>query len=416
MASLIRLCHSLLFNTQYFYILALLVFLGDAVLSLLVLKFVPYTEIDWETYMTHVQVYDKGQSDYSKITGPTGPLVYPAGHLWIHLALERITGGGSMIPLAQKIYTTLYLVSSALSCGIYGKSAGVPNWALLLLPLSKRLHSIYILRLFNDCWSVVAMQCAILAFQNAWDDLGVLLYAAALSIKMSILLYLPGVVVILVKRNGLLYTIRKLATITGIQVMLAFPFIQENWQSYLQSAFDLSRVFLYKWTVNWRMVPETVFLHPGWAKALLVGHAIVLLCFGAFCWCDPDGGPTVTIRRALRRPKMPAGIAPITADFVTVVLFTCNLIGLLFARSLHYQFYSWYAQQIPFLLFRTRYPLALKIALLAAIESSWNVFPSTTQSSSILLGAHILLLVGIWYGFPCGISSPQTSRRSKSTN
>ena len=43
-----------------------------------------------------------------------------------------------------------------------------------------------------------------------------------------------------------------------------------------------------------------------------------------------------------------------------VVLFTSNLIGITFARSLHYQFYSWYAQQIPFLSWRSRLPLPLR--------------------------------------------------------
>jgi len=45
---------------------------------------------------------------------------------------------------------------------------------------------------------------------------------------------------------------------------------------------------------------------------------------------------------------------------VATILFTSNLIGIIFARSLHYQFYSWYAQQIPFLAWRTRYPWPLK--------------------------------------------------------
>lgn len=44
----------------------------------------------------------------------------------------------------------------------------------------------------------------------------------------------------------------------------------------------------------------------------------------------------------------------------TTLLFTSNLIGILFARSLHYQFYSWYAMQRPFLVWRTRYPVIVK--------------------------------------------------------
>jgi hypothetical protein len=45
---------------------------------------------------------------------------------------------------------------------------------------------------------------------------------------------------------------------------------------------------------------------------------------------------------------------------IATILFTSNLIGILFARSLHYQFYAWYAQQLPFLVWRTPYPLVLK--------------------------------------------------------
>jgi len=33
------------------------------------------TEIDWETYMIQIEVYLKGERDYSQIYGPTGPLV-----------------------------------------------------------------------------------------------------------------------------------------------------------------------------------------------------------------------------------------------------------------------------------------------------------------------------------------------------
>jgi alpha-1,3-mannosyltransferase len=35
---------------------------------------------------------------------------------------------------------------------------------------------------------------------------------------------------------------------------------------------------------------------------------------------------------------------------IPLLLFTSNLIGITFARSLHYQFHSWYFHQIPFLL------------------------------------------------------------------
>jgi alpha-1,3-mannosyltransferase len=46
---------------------------------------------------------------------------------------------------------------------------------LLLLPLSKRLHSIFVLRLFNDVWAVVLTQLSILALGGGLSDLSILL-------------------------------------------------------------------------------------------------------------------------------------------------------------------------------------------------------------------------------------------------
>ncbi|KAK7054989.1 dolichyl-P-Man:Man(5)GlcNAc(2)-PP-dolichol alpha-1,3-mannosyltransferase [Paramarasmius palmivorus] len=130
-----------------------------------------------------------------------------------------------------------------------------------------------------------------------------MLFSIALSIKMSILLYLPGIIIILVKRRGLLYTLRQLFGIVSTQALLALPFVREDWWAYLQSSFDLSRAFLYKWTVNWRMVPEEIFLHPMWAKALLAGHVLMLLLFGLGCWCHYDGGAMATIQPRSAPPQ-----------------------------------------------------------------------------------------------------------------
>jgi alpha-1,3-mannosyltransferase len=44
-----------------------------------------------------------------------------------------------------------------------------------------------------------------------------------------------------------------------------------------------------------------------------------------------------------------------------------------------------------------------RLALIIGIEYAWNIFPSTTLSSSILLVANALLLLGIWFGHPNGV-------------
>lgn len=193
---------------------------------------------------------------------------------------------------------------------------------------------------------------------------------------MSILLYLPALLVIWFKRKGLASTLGYLITLLATQALFAIPFLREDPVAYARSAFDLGRVFMFKWTVNWRFLGEDTFLSPQLAMSLLVGHITVLVGFGLFKWCKPDGGVYRVLERGFRRPTLPAGLALVTPDCkpffimafyqanlstdIATVLFTSNLIGIIFARSLHYQFYSWYAQQLPFLLWRTRFPTPLK--------------------------------------------------------
>ncbi|EKM55481.1 glycosyltransferase family 58 protein [Phanerochaete carnosa HHB-10118-sp] len=401
----------LLTDPRYFLTLAVLVVLGDTVLTQLIIRFVPYTEIDWETYMYQLELYLKGERDYALISGPTGPLVYPAGHVYVHKFLYGLTQSGINLKAAQQIYGLLYITALATTCGIYYKAGNIPNWVLMILPLSKRLHSIYVLRLFNDCWEVVGTQATTLAFASGYDSLGIMLFSASVSIKMSALLYLPGILVVLVRRRGFLHTIGAVGLLAFSQVAIGWPFIQEYPRSYLSNAFEFSRQFLYKWTVNWRFVPEEMFLSSVWARTLLVLHLGTLVIFG-FRWCRRDGGALAVLDRTLRRPSSAPSLVPLSADYVVTALFTSNLIGIIFARSLHYQFYSWYASQIPFLLWRTKYSLPVKFVILLGIEYAWNVYPSTNLSSAVLCGANLFLVLGVYFGYPEGRDVPSRKLES----
>jgi alpha-1,3-mannosyltransferase len=137
--------------------------------------------------------------------------------------------------------------------------------------------------------------------------------SVALSVKMSVLLYLPAFLVVLVKQRGLATTIRVCLTILLVQGLIAHPFLLEYPLPYIQNAFDFGRIFLYKWTVNWRFLGEDRFLDPMFAKALLVGHASVLAAFG-LRWCRTAGGAMAVLNRAIHQPNHPASLVPITAD------------------------------------------------------------------------------------------------------
>lgn len=68
------------------------------------------TEIDWSTYMQQIAIYLKGERDYGRISGSTGPLVYPGAHVWIYRYLYAWTEQGANIERAQYIFACVYLV------------------------------------------------------------------------------------------------------------------------------------------------------------------------------------------------------------------------------------------------------------------------------------------------------------------
>ncbi|CAL4080626.1 unnamed protein product [Meganyctiphanes norvegica] len=81
-------------------------------------------------------------------------------------------------------------------------------------------------------------------------------------------------------------------------------------------------------------------------------------------------------------------------------LFVSNLIGIACSRSLHYQFYCWYAHTIPYMLWATHYPVKYRLLILGLIEMCWNTFPSTWWSSALLHLCHLAMLGGLFHNRP----------------
>lgn len=79
----------------------------------------PDTEIDWTAYMEQISQYVSGERDYTQIRGGTGPLVYPAFHVYIYTALYYLTDKGKDIFLAQQLFAALYLATLVVVMGCY---------------------------------------------------------------------------------------------------------------------------------------------------------------------------------------------------------------------------------------------------------------------------------------------------------
>lgn len=170
----------------------------------------------------------------------------------------------------------------------------------------------------------------------------------------------------------------------------------------MSRAFEFTRQFLFKWTVNWRFVGEEVFLSRDFATALAIANLSLLGSFLITHWTRPSGLSVISLIATLFKPLPPKVQQQIslriTPTFVMTAILSSLVSGILCARSLHYQFYAYLAWSTPFLLWRSGlHPIPI-YAVWAAQEWAWNVYPSTNESSMVVVGCLAVQVVGVWWG------------------
>ena len=381
-----------------------------------------YTEIDWVAYMQEVRPpFEDGEFDYAQLRGQTGPIAYPAGFVYLYGALRHLAGGdGTDVRAAQWVFALVYISSQALvALGCYraARPRAMPPWVLAVLCTSLRLHSIYVLRLFNDCWAMLfAWASFALLCHRRWA-LGCICFSLGVAIKMSVLLFAPGLAVLLLDAHGVGRATAYVALCALVQLALAAPFLAANPLAYVARAFGGFGDLQQRWSVNWCFLPPHVFTSAGFAPALLAAHLACLLALAHCRWCAHDGGIGGFVRRTVltRRPAA-RGSRELEAEHILAVLLSCMAVGVIFARSLHYQFYCWYWHSLPFLLWRCEaLPWPLKLLALGLLEYAWSygvdrAEGTPTRLSSVALQlAHAILLFAIWRA-PAA-SSPAARRK-----
>ncbi|KAK0061469.1 dol-P-Man:Man(5)GlcNAc(2)-PP-Dol alpha-1 3-mannosyltransferase [Biomphalaria pfeifferi] len=380
-----------LFDPSFPMPMLIILFIAEIVVNLVVIVKIKYTEIDWIAYMQEVEGVVNGTYDYLQLKGDTGPLVYPAGFVYIFMGFYYLTEYGANIHLAQYMFAAIYMLNLLIVFDIYRQAKKIPPFAFFFMcALSYRIHSIYVLRLFNDPVAMLFLYISVNMFMRSHWSWGCLLYSLGVSIKMNLLLYSPALLVLLIASQGIKGTIKHLTICALPQVILALPFLATNPWGYIVRSFDLGRQFFYVWTVNWRLLPEEVFLNKYFQAGLLLMHVLVLILFFWFKWrpCIPSLKFQWSSKGC--KPNLSADHILLTKDFAS------NFIGMCFSRSLHYQFYVWYFHSLHYLVWCTPYPNVLRILLLGVIEFCWNTYPSTVLSSSLLHASHLFILLGLW--------------------
>ncbi|XP_075677827.1 alg3, alpha-1,3- mannosyltransferase [Dermatophagoides pteronyssinus] len=379
--------------------------LFEIFLNVIIINRVRYTEIDWSTYMQQVECFLNGTRDYSLISGDTGPIVYPAGHLYVYTLLYWLTDQGQNIYRAQYIFASLYLITLFIVFQLYRHYSQAPPFVLIFMCLtSYRVHSIYVLRLFNDTIAILFLYLSLLSFTGQKWIRGSIFYSLAVSIKMNILLFAPGLFLLYNEYLNKWNLIKNLAICAFVQIIIAIPFITTYPISYIKCSFNLGRIFLHKWTVNYRFLSESIFIQKQFHIILLILHLIFLIIIFRKRWMNLienffNKNNNEKVEHSNddwhEYPDKNKQMKQKIGQHILMTMFISNFIGIVFARSLHYQFYIWYYHSLPFILWTTSIGanyFMTNICMLGLIELVWNIYPSTVWSSILLHLVHLVIL------------------------
>ena len=383
----------LVFSPKFSWLVCVALIATEILVSFIIIRYVRYTEIDWIAYMSEVEGFLNGTLDYNELNGSTGPLVYPAGFVYIYSALYNITDSGRNIVLAQYIFAIIYIASLAVIFRIYLISTDMPPYLYLFLScFAYRIHSIYILRLFNDPIAMFFLYTAVYAFlSNKWL-LGCTVYSIGVSVKMNVLLFAPGLLVLLLQFHSAFRTLCYLSVCAITQIVLGLPFLLTHPINYISRAFQFNRQFLFKWTVNWRFLSEDIFYDRTFQIALLTMLLVLLSALYYFKWSNSKFTPLFSLNRVSLEGEFSQDIK----SHILFVLFSSNFCGIVTSRTLHFQFYVWYFHTLHFLIWKRQYPIVLGLCLLGFIEFSYKVYPSTWWSSGILQISHLAILIQLF--------------------
>ena len=156
--------------------------LFDLLLCILFIIVEPTYIFDWDAYMEQVAQVRNGEYDYVNIHGDTGPVVYPAGFIWLFMVFKtlvqwdhtlftteyipknftltindpktytsptnyelRTVRPTGRIILLQLLFAGIYLAGNGVIASLYQRTKTMPWWSMYLLLASRRIHSIFVL-------------------------------------------------------------------------------------------------------------------------------------------------------------------------------------------------------------------------------------------------------------------------------
>lgn len=147
---------------------------------------------------------------------------------------------------------------------------------------------------------------------------------------------------------------------------------------------------------------DEVFLSRSFSTVLLLTHLTLLVVLLATRWIKPTGLPIPLFIRNVLQPRPTSTRQQkslhLSPSFILTTILSAVAVGMLCARSLHYQFFAYIAWATPFILWKAGLHPVLLYTVWVAQEWAWNVYPSTELSSMIVVSCLAVQVIGVWWG------------------
>ena len=318
------------------------------------------------------------------------PFLFVSTLLFLQLLAQFIFMGVQWLTsfFVSEIYRMASLhpfISFFFLCTMRGRNISVNGFFLCLFLSVSQSHFILVeTGLFNDPFEMLFVYLAIYLLLKKRMTWSLLAFSAAVSVKMSALLYAPGALLVFLSQIGLKKTIVSAIPAVALQIVVGLPFLLTFPWPYLSRSYEFSRTFHWFLSHNWKFLPEEIFNSRIFHACLLALHLSFLAMFAyRKGW----------FRLNLNEPGE-----------AVYCMFVGNLVGMAFSRSLHYSFYLWYMYTLPFMLVHRAGKLEYWHSLfLLVIEICWNQWTkydplnipkscASWKASLVLTCCHMLFL------------------------
>ena len=303
----------------------------------------------------------EGVRDYFELRGIQGPWHYPVLHLYTYTLIYWMTDDVYNPYPAIILATVTHLLVAYLAVKIYQEAFGKNSRNVLLVTiccLGTTTTANATKFAFWDSLNVMFIYLCIYMLQKGYSYLGFTFFYIALAYKLNVLLYLPGIMFIVSLNKGVWVSILCFLLWIVCHFILALQFTIHNYQTYFTRAFSIAKKFSLTGSIGHFWIGKHErhrFQEPWFALLFALAIFLNLLYVLIVRWApllhpERKFGLTIFLDSIGLIPcRKQSKIGKISPYFVAEVMFLSNLIGIVWARTVHRQFMIWYWFSIPFL-------------------------------------------------------------------